>query len=417
MGTTSSRGARSSARLTARGWLWVAIAVLLLAFGYGTGRVGLAQVGYLLLALPAVGWAYVFVVRPRCEVTRRFAPSVVQVGESTRVALRITNTGTHWAPASNAREILPWPAFGDASLPLLTIAPARRAASEQRTGGTVAVSYTIRPPQRGIAVIGPLNVEIRDPFGLVWLRVDARRTDALIVTPAVAPLQPGGIVTSSGAGDRPRASRHAGGREDQHNTREYREGDPLNRVHWRVSARHGQLMVRQDERQAQLEARIIVETRSRAYSDVAGESDSFEWAVHMVASLDAHLADLGYRSRVIETGSPQLHDDASGEELLIGLASIQLTDGAAGRASGDDGGLRGDRTGPILAILSNPDAATVAWLAELVRPGNVCVAFLLPSWGDAERQLTRAGWTCVQVSPATRLDDAWALAGHDAVTV
>ncbi|MEJ1229582.1 MAG: DUF58 domain-containing protein [Galbitalea sp.] len=84
-------------------------------------------------------------------------------------------------------------------------------------------------------------------------------------------------------------------------TREYRTGDALRRVHWRASARHGELMVRQEEQRSYPEARIILDTRTDGYGGTISSfefHDSgftwFEWAITMVASIGVHLHPLGF---------------------------------------------------------------------------------------------------------------------------
>ena len=48
-------------------------------------------------------------------------------------------------------------------------------------------------------------------------------------------------------------------------TREYRHGDPMRRVHWAATARHGELMVRQEESVTTPEATIILDQRLAAF--------------------------------------------------------------------------------------------------------------------------------------------------------
>ena len=50
--------------------------------------------------------------------------------------------------------------------------------------------------------------------------------------------------------------------DDDVMTREYRHGDPMRRVHWAATARHGELMVRQEESVTTPEATIILDQRS-----------------------------------------------------------------------------------------------------------------------------------------------------------
>ena len=58
----------------------------------------------------------------------------------------------------------------------------------------------------------------------------------------------------------------------------YRDGDELRRVHWRSTARHGELMVRREEQRWRNRAVLLLDTRARAHSGT-GAGSSFEFAV------------------------------------------------------------------------------------------------------------------------------------------
>ena len=66
----------------------------------------------------------------------------------------------------------------------------------------------------------------------------------------------------AGAGDS-RARSVAVHGEDDVATREYRHGDDLRRVHWRSTARVGELMVRREEQPWESRATVMLDTRGR----------------------------------------------------------------------------------------------------------------------------------------------------------
>ena len=106
-----------------------------------------------------------------------------------------------------------------------------------------------------------MSVRVSDPFGLVELGRSFRSTATLTVTPRTVPLPPiplGGAWTGSGD-NRPRA--FAIGSAEDVTVREYRRGDDLRRVHWRSSARVGELMVRREEQPWQSRATLFVDNR------------------------------------------------------------------------------------------------------------------------------------------------------------
>ncbi|PXA67936.1 DUF58 domain-containing protein [Cryobacterium arcticum] len=107
-----------------------------------------------------------------------------------------------------------------------------------------------------------------------------------------------------------------------HALRAYEPGDPLRNVHWRTSARTGQLMVRQFEetRRTQL---TIVHTSETAYY---ATDDEFELAVSVTASLALQVIRDGTGLSVVteklglRTATPvALLDDTSRIEAVSGL--------------------------------------------------------------------------------------------------
>ena len=121
--------------------------------------------------------------------------------------------------------------------------------------------------------------------------------------PVVAPLPRSRWPASGpGSGD----SRAAvGGRagEDDVGTREYRHGDDLRRVHWRSTARYGELMVRREEQPWQSRAHAAARHPRRPRTAATGRRRRFEWAVSAAASIGVHLAPRGYTVRLLtDTG-------------------------------------------------------------------------------------------------------------------
>jgi len=91
--------------------------------------------------------------------------------------------------------------------------------------------------------------------------------------------------------------------EDDVAVREYRYGDSLHRVHWKATARRGELMVRREEQHRQSRATILLDVRDVAHHG-DGLRSSLEWSVSAAASLAIHLNRREYTLRVItETGA------------------------------------------------------------------------------------------------------------------
>ena len=120
----------------------------------------------------------------------------------------------------------------------------------------------------------------------------------LTVTPRTVPLSTiplGGAWTGSGD-NRPRA--FAIGSAEDVTVREYRRGDDLRRVHWRSSARVGELMVRREEQPWQSRATLFLDNRVRSHRG-QGIASSLEAAVSVAASIAVHLTHRGFAVRLV----------------------------------------------------------------------------------------------------------------------
>ena len=190
-------------------------------------------------------------------------------------------------------------------------------------GGSREVSYPLRSDLRGKFVIGPLRVRIADVFGLVELTANFATRNTLTVTPKIVPLTSASTTGSwSNDGDgRTRMTAAAG--EDDVIPRAYRDGDELRRVHWRSTARYGELMVRREEQRWQDRAVIILDSRRGAHAG-AGPSSSFEFAVCAAASIGVHLAKSGLDGHLLTDAGP-VAGPAMFEDVLLDALSVITT--------------------------------------------------------------------------------------------
>ena len=115
--------------------------------------------------------------------------------------------------------------------------------------------------------------------------------------------------------------------EDDVIPRPYRDGDELRRVHWRSTARHGELMVRREEQRWRNRAVLLLDTRARAHSG-PGAGSSFEFAVSAAASIGVHLARGGIDGAAASpTPGPVTAPGSFEDALLDSLAVIKQSRG------------------------------------------------------------------------------------------
>ena len=258
--------------------------------------------------------------------------------------------------------------------------------------------------------------------------------DTLRVAPRVVPLSPIRLTGEhSGAGESHARSVAVHG-EDDAATREYRHGDDLRRVHWRSTAKAGELMVRREEQPWESRATVLLDTRLRAHRG-EGPTASFEWAVSAAASIAVHLRHCGYRLRLVtETGTDL--DSGTGEsggsigELLDHLAEVTLSQ-------------RGDLPQLVRAVHAREDGGLIVAVLGMLRPeeaeavaalrtsGTTCVGFMLDAAGwlrlpsearAAQNQayeasaltLLRAGWRVIGAPHGSSFAALWPQAGYGA---
>lgn len=134
----------------------------------------------------------------------------------------------------------------DALHPALAAAP-QRTELEIREHGKVAWSYRVRPRRRGEHSAGPLTARILGPWKLAWSQQRLMPEEPLKVYPQVRWDGKVGqlllLAHRHSLGRNPRALQGLG--SELYALREYRPGDPPNRVHWKATARHGHLVSRE----------------------------------------------------------------------------------------------------------------------------------------------------------------------------
>ncbi|WGL53851.1 DUF58 domain-containing protein [Nocardioides sp. BP30] len=397
--------------LTLRGRAFLAAGVTAIVCAVILGQPGLTRIGVLLVVLPLLVAIVVARSRYRLALTRSVVPAVAAVGQPVRVRIRVSNEGALPTAPLLLEEAVPF-----------TLG-ARQRFVVRRLGRRRELDYQVRAELRGRYELGPLTVNVCDPFGLVRLGRAFSSTAPLVVTPRTVPLDRINLTPArSGTGDnRPRA--FAGGSAEDVTVREYRRGDDLRRVHWRSSARIGELMVRREEQHWQARATVLLDTRTAAHRG-AGSTASFEAAVSAAASVAAHLTERGYAVRLVATDGRDLTawqqpsvEAASTATLLEALAVVQTAPSTGIEVDWLDGPGAG---GLLVAVLGALDGTETAALRRLRNQSPAALALVLDvaGWGAAEPGeiaapveatvlLTQQGWQAAPLGAGDRLETAW----------
>ncbi len=178
------------------------------------------------------------------------------------------------------------------------------------------LSYTLHTLRRGLFRIGPLVVEASDPLGLIRrYRVDDRAS-FLTVLPRAVPLGQGWPLGHKPIHQVPRRRSLFEDPTRFSGIRDYRPGDSLRRVHWRATARTGDLQVKVFEPSVLDGALLAVDMyrghyRRKLKASDAGLGDSLdagidpteELVITTAASIGKYVLDGGQAVGLLANGA------------------------------------------------------------------------------------------------------------------
>lgn len=148
------------------------------------------------------------------------------------------------------------------------------------------LSWQVDTSKRGMAMIGPTVLEANDPFGLRRRVFATRAQTVVLIVPKVDPVE---LPETFRLGPDDTEARVRGS-EAFESLREYVTGDPLKLVHWKASARAGELMVRRTVDTHVPRVMVILDVDYRSYNRPGSlfrnvDEQAFERAVDLAASL------------------------------------------------------------------------------------------------------------------------------------
>lgn len=402
--------AKKGTRLTGRGIALLVLGGIASAAAAYLGEIDLLWLTLVLVALPLLAFVYLLVARPRITYQRQVTPASVPVGESTRMVLQVENQSPAQASALRFTDTSPTSLGGGASFLIA------RGFGRWRQ----AVGYTVETTRRGRFTIGPLLGTATDPFGLASRTFQARGDESVLrVTPRIWPLErlSGGVGMGMDGDSTPQRIGAAG--QDDILVREHRHGDDIRKVHWKLSAKQGELMVRLEEHPWDPSSTLIVDNRVGSHLG-EGPSGSMEWAISAVASVAALLAEGGHRLSVVApSGEVFQPGHAVGESAKRGMIEA-MTDleGSEqtwlGEAVADPEALGGSAAIIAVTGLLTPRDAGALIAASGRARRFVAIVPDADAWrapradhADACRHLVNNGWTVATYAPREPVPDVW----------
>ncbi|MEG2423474.1 MULTISPECIES: DUF58 domain-containing protein [Micrococcaceae] len=404
---------------TVRGWCTAGAGGLLVFVAYLLGRHEMMALGLALVALALANWGLALRLRGRTIIHRELLSAVPSVGEVSKFRLSC-------AERSIIQEQLPED-FGPGP----------------RFQAPGSIEYELVFRTRGIHLVGPAQQIVVDPLGLIQGMV---RTGASLQIPVRSQLHrldrfaPLGERTLTGDAKFSRSTT-----TDYYDvaTRDYQQGDSVRQVHWKASARHGKLMVRQENHVATAQALLVLDTSfehwnhsgsdlrislPQAHAEALTSSRRFENALSLASSIGLRYATSGYQLAFRDlTGASLAQRDPqsvselgalnSFEDFHAATSDLALANGTV-EANGSEilgNTLRKEllvfREEPVIMILGELTAPQAAWLATLSRTVRNVEVFLLVShperYGQIQLELARTSWK-VHILPGNMaIDEMW----------
>lgn len=402
-------------------WLVGVSLVLLVALALGLSLVAYAM--YVLLGVMLLSrwmartWAENVAAHRECN---RYE---ADVGDTVAVVITVSNRGRLPVAWMLIEDLLPRRALA-ATPPMLEVQGARMRLAMLSPEGRTTLLYQLKCRRRGYFQIGPLVLETGDLFGLHRRYRVLTHPHFVTVYPEVLPLEGYDLASRRPIGEIRLTHRLYEDPTRIAGVRQYEAGDPLNRVHWRATARTGTLHSKLYEPSTVAGATVVLDFHRAAY-DPSHEPYRSELAVTAAASIVHALYhsgqqvglvtngrdavdrvrqegwDYDHRSRkaarlgaeMLETSDrlqPLVVATRRGPEQLMRiletLARVELTDGLSFAQLALEAGSRMPRDATVVAIVSAIAPETAVALGDMVRKGLAVTAVLnLYDIGDFER--------------------------------
>ena len=255
-------------------WFLISCLLLIPAFVLQNPYVAFAVYSFLLLVLIAHVSSLAWLAGLDCE--RSLSVDTVREGEYVDVAVEIRNR-RGWP--------IPWIYFEDNHPKDFPRSGANSRLAILMPGRSVTLNYTLQCPRRGYHCIGPVIMESGDLFGLQRRFRTGRQQNYVSVLPTVAYID-----TFNVSARRPQGPVRVSNRIYEDPTRiaglrEYAPGDPMRMVHWKASARTGELFVKTHEPATVLGGTVVLDLHKDSYFPPEESDRLIELAITTTASI------------------------------------------------------------------------------------------------------------------------------------
>ncbi len=252
----------------------IVIAAILLIAAFSTEREFLFYLVY--LSILVVGGSYILTRLGLADLEAGYAVNQLtgHVGDKLQITYTLRNT---------SRLPKPWLEIHNP-----TTLPGGLPGRAISLGSRAERSWLVRAPltRRGHFRVEPLQIRTGDPFGFFEASASVGQGVAVVVYPRIEALPLWRLPAASIEGSHAAPERTLQTSPLATAVRPYAPGDSFNRIHWKSTARHGEIQVKEFELEQTADAWIFIDLE-RAVQGGRGEESSVEIAVRAAASIAA----------------------------------------------------------------------------------------------------------------------------------
>ena len=403
------------------GWFLSVTLLLLVALAFDLGLLAYAM--YVLLGVMIASRLLAKTWVENLSAMRECNRYSAQVGQTVAVVVTVENAGRLPVAWVLLEDLLPVRALIHEP-PALRVSGDRMQLAMLKSRGRKTIFYQLQCNRRGYYQIGPLLLETGDLFGLQRRYRVGSDPHFLLVYPEVVALEGWDVASRRPIGEVRMAHRLYEDPTRIAGVRSYEAGDPLNRIHWRATARTGALHSKIYEPSTVAGATLLLDFHQAAH-DPHHEPNRSELAVTAVASLASAVFEMGQQVGLVTNGrdaadrvrlegwdydvrsrraarrvaamreqtdrlQPLVVETRRGVEqlsrILETLARVELTDGLNFAQLVEETVSRLPRDATIVAMLPSVPAETAITLGNLRRRGFAVTAIVNLYDDEAFRQ-------------------------------
>ncbi|HJS06559.1 MAG TPA: DUF58 domain-containing protein, partial [Pirellulales bacterium] len=279
-------------------WLIGAVVLLVVAIALDLGLFAYAM--YALLGIIIASRALVIGWSGNVVATREMSRDRIKIGDKTAVVIVLKNRNWLPIPWLLVEDLLPRRDLAH-NPPKLQISGRRLKMLSFRGRSRQILTYQLNCQCRGYYQLGPLVAETGDVFGLYRRYRVLGEPSFLLVAPEVIPLEGFDIASRRPIGEVRMSHRLFEDPTRIAGVRAYEPGDPLNRIHWRATARTGVLHSKIYEPSTVAGATLLMDFHEQSFA-AKDEPVRSELAVTAAASIAGAILQMGQQVGLVTNG-------------------------------------------------------------------------------------------------------------------